>query len=354
LSARTTIILLAASVLILATACEDEHGLAPPDAPCASCDTCNNLKLPPTGPWYQDGEIVPAVQHTYRGKMSPDGRYLAYLGGNSDYRNDERTYPISGLVVQDVATRRVLHFFLGFYSWFSWHPDAKHLYYVESSILRRLNVQTGENVRYDSLGHWERVAVTSSGRYVYLSGYTQPTSKNGIWQWDPEGNGLRFINGDELFKRNYLVVDDTLLCAVNVGQTIHPTGLYYLNVLTGSVRFIRIPAMNGLFTASSYRGDLSRDSRFVIFNPYVADKKLNDGYADAGIWLLDLESLRLRQVLPKHLHYRFRFRDPQWCTDRTFIADWLCVKDSTVSLYEYSLDGRPLRKLTDRNLRFWE
>ncbi|MBE0645839.1 MAG: hypothetical protein IH600_17290 [Bacteroidetes bacterium] len=92
----------------------------------------------------------------------------------------------------------------------------------------------------------------------------------------------------------------------------------------------------------------------ILFQPYVADKNLNDGYFDAGIWILDLENLTLRQVLPKHLHFRFSYRNPQWCTDRSFIADWLCVKDSSVSLYEYTLDGRPVRRLTDRNLRFWE
>ncbi|MBE0645838.1 MAG: hypothetical protein IH600_17285 [Bacteroidetes bacterium] len=218
--------------VMLSIACEDEHGLAPTDAPCAACDTCNNLKLPPTGPWYQDGERVPAVQFTYRGKISPDGRYLAFLGGNSDYRNDERTYPISGLVVQDVATRRVLHFFLGFYSWFAWHPDALHLYYVKGSILFRLNVQTGESVHYDGLGHWEGVQVTASGKFIYLSGYIDGVAKNGIWRCKEDGTELFFITDDARFKWNYMTVDDSLLYALNIGTTAQPEGVYILNVFS--------------------------------------------------------------------------------------------------------------------------
>lgn len=45
---------------------------------------------------------------------------------------------------------------------------------------------------------------------------------------------------------------------------------------------------------------------------------------------------------------------PVWSANSSFVAQWFCLNDSTLLLYEYDLTGKPLRQLTKRSTKFWE
>jgi hypothetical protein len=72
-----------------------------------------------------------------------------------------------------------------------------------------------------------------------------------------------------------------------------------------------------------------------------------------GIWLLELETLQARQVLPRHSYYNYFRERLVWSGNSSFVASWFCRKDSTELLYEYNLAGKPIRQLNTRYTKYW-
>jgi hypothetical protein len=71
----------------------------------------------------------------------------------------------------------------------------------------------------------------------------------------------------------------------------------------------------------------------------AADGSKNDGYGDIGIWVYNIETKVMTQVLRRHSCYLFERQNPEWISNESYLADYLCVHDSSVSVYQYNLDG---------------
>lgn len=142
-----------------------------------------------------------------------------------------------------------------------------------------------------------------------------------------------------------MVLNDSVVCSINPSKS----SIYYVE--TKELKHVECPGF-GDELAGVYRGEISPDKKQVIFDPVKPEN--NDGYLDIGVWVLNLGSLEVRQTLPRHPYYRFKNQYPVWSTNSSFVAQWFCLKDSTLLLYEYDLTGKPLRQLTKRSTKFWE
>lgn len=343
--------LLICVALALFPACEKEQAPVEPD-PCAPfpCDTCDNYFPPPRG--LQGSPSLREVCAMSEGRISPDGRYLAYSGYNADYAIEPRHFPIAGLCVMEIASKRNVVFLPGFFHARSWTPDSRTLYFVEiTKQISALDMETKEVRQYPELGEFEWLSVSPSGKYVFCYGMKKGSGVYGMVRWNMTLDTAEFITNQNEVYNSFMVINDSIVCAISPSRW---TGkrIWYYNVVSKRLWYVPCPAFGDDFTPSKVQGDLSPDGKHVIFAP-LKDIDRNDGYLDVGVWTVNLETLEVRQILQRHPYYVFTYWKPVWSSNSTFIATWFCRKDSTSLLYEYDLTGKPTRQLTKRSTRFW-
>jgi len=287
-----------------------------------------------------------------KGRISPDGRYLLFSAGNSDYAHSWRTFPISALSIMEIATKKIIWYELGFFHSWIWGKDSKTSYYVRyGGTIASINIETMKTKEYPEKGIFEGLEISPSGRYLFPLGYT-PTLKYGVLRWDLQTDSL--ISVRELcYALDYMALNDSVVCAIipENGSLSGEQGIYSFNANAQEIHRVPCPAFDDLFIGS-WSSDLSPDGKQILFDP-LAHREKNDYYFDMGVWTLNLETLALRQILLHHPHARFDRQLPVWSSNSSFVATWFCAKDSSELLYEYDLNGKPLRQLTWRNTEYW-
>jgi hypothetical protein len=332
--------------LMIMTACTESSVDVPPD-PCSPmpCDTCDNYYPPPPGV-KADG-AVPFVCWSARGRISPDGRYVVYETGNSDYVTyRERNFPIVGLLVLEIATNRTVLFLSGFFNDWCWAPDSRTVYFLRAGRqpVSSVNIETEEVTSWPELGSFEKMYLAANARIMYLKGVPLGGTKYGIVRWDLQSGIADFIIDAPEMYNDLMVLNDSVLCALAMSK------VYFLNVHTKQLQSVHVPALemwNGVSEAN-----LSPDGKLILFQTFGPISN-RDGYVSDGVWLFELETLQARQVLPRHPYYRFYGERPVWSGNSTFVASWFCRKDSTQLLYEYNLAGKPIRQLNTRYTKYW-
>jgi hypothetical protein len=335
--------------LVIMTACTESSVDILPD-PCAPfpCDTCDNYYPPPSG--YQNSEAVPSVCRATRGRISPDGRYVLYVAGNADYSTyPERNFPVSGLLVLEIASGRTVMFLPGFFNDWLWAADSRTVYYLRAGRqpLSSIHIDTEEVRSWPELGSFEAIELTANARTMYLTGVPTDGTKAGIVRWDIQTGKSDFITDAPEIKFNgAMVINDSVLCAL--ANREH--NVYFLNVRTKQLDTLHVPALE--MWGGVGKAEISPDGTRILFIA-GGSQQSTDGYVSDGIWLLDLPSLVVTQVLPRNPYHRFYREFPVWSSNATFVASWFCRKDSTELLYEYNVAGKPIRQLNTRYTKYW-
>jgi hypothetical protein len=347
---RTTLPFIAALMSIaMLTACTESSVDVPPD-PCSPmpCDTCDNYYPPPPG--VQADGAVPFVCWSYRGRISPDRRYIVYETGNQDYVTyRERNFPIVGLLVLEIATNRTVLFLSGFFNDWLWAPDSRTVYFLRAGMqpVSSVSIETEEIKSWPELGRFEKMYLAANARIMYLKGVPPGGSKAGIVRWDLQTGASDFITDAPEIKFNgAMVLNDSVLC----GLGRNDQKVYFLNVHTKQLQSVHVPDLR--LWSGVGEADPSPDGKRILFQT-AGPISTGDGYVSDGVWLLELETLQARQVLPRHSYYNYLRERPVWSGNNTFVASWFCRKDSTELLYEYNLAGKPIRQLNTRYTKYW-
>jgi hypothetical protein len=338
--------------LLLLTCCE-QHPIVrdPPQDFISLDDSCGNYYPPYADMGFKPANEWPFLAGAAGGKVSPDGNYLAYGGFNTDYLQHGHSLPIGGIAVMDLRSNSHLLFLPA--RAFTWSQDSRRLYYCNlAKIVCATDIDTKETRSFPELGVFERIASAPIGRLILLAGVKAGVPKYGIVKWDPVRDSVEFIISDEEMNLHFMALNDSVLCAVSLASESFK-GLVYLNTNTLAKWRIEVPAFNSNFAKPVVAGvALSPNGDKIVFEPYV-DTESNDGYSRPGVWILNRLTLELRQILPRHLYVDGNYL-PTWRSNDRILASWPCVCDSAISLYEYDLQGKPLRRYTDRYTKFWE
>lgn len=316
-------------------------------------DSCGNYFPPYADMGFKPGYYWPFLSDHGGGQLSPDGDFLAYGGFNQDFLTYGHSLPIGGIAVMDVRSRSHV-LFLPDAKTFVWSRDSEQLYYINDyGTLCIAEIRTKIIREYPGIGHHiEGIQSPPGGRFVFLTGVKSGLPGYGILRWDPSLDSSEFIVDDEEMNQNFMVLSDSIICVLNLESRVSK-GIVYMNLNTLEKWRVAVPAFNMLFSKPAVAStSLSPDGTRILLEPYV-DANSNDGYPGTGVWVLHRTTLDLRRVLPRHPFVLGNY-GPLWKDNLSFIASWPCVCDSSISLYEYDLQGKPQRRYTDRYTKFWE
>ena len=337
---------------IASVSCTDDSSCTCPPVYYPPCDTCNNA-VPGTSAKLDD------VCRMWKGRISPDGRYIAFEAGNIDYAHAERVLPIFGLSVMEISSRSIRHFIPGQFIDWEWSADSRKLYYLYAgrSPINELNLETKSVIEHFSIGSFSSIERSPHGDYLYLHGlYEHDPDQYGIVRLNIANQESEFLGEWSVFSPLFMVINDSTLCSMLTGSnnTKGEAGIYYLNINTGKVDIKHVDMLRNRFdVAATINFSISPDKRTVLFEG-IGLPDLDDGYILNGIWTIDLETYEVTKVLDRHAYWVYNDRYPIWSSNSTFTANWYCRRDSTTLLYEYDLNGRPTRQLTYRNTEFWK
>lgn len=345
----------AALLMSCVSSCGTEKDRLSINQPCLDCNDCFNELKPPAGPPYVDGTALPAVSWTFNGRLSPSGSYLAFYGNDQDYARNERRYPVSGLCIRDEIAGQIIHFVPNAYGPYQWGRNSDILYFLSNGALKSLSIATGIINDHSYLGTYERIEVSPTGNAVFLCGFRSGLFDYGVARWNLSSDSIEFITSRSQVKQRYIVANDTLLYSIILSSKSQEglQGFYSYNTTDGRLRYSEIHSDLSMFSGSQVTMELSPDGKRILIDP-IGIQDLNEGYSDMGVWIYDIQENRLHQVLDRHPCYLFTRQRPSWTSRVSFLANWYCAKDSSVTLNEYSLSGRVIRKLTAPRMKFWK
>lgn len=334
-------------IVAILTGCTDKDDvLVGAMDPISRCDTWkNDIGRRPGPPWV-DGVPVPAVYWAYNGTISPSRDYCAYLLHDADYANTERRQPYYGLMVRELRTNKTHTFLEGFVGEYCWSKTTDVLYMLIDGSLVVLDLHARSSKTYPNIGYYERISVPRSGSSVFLVGYNRRGGPYGLYKWSGQADSAEYVTDIEIL-RSSVAENDSVLYSMYLSDNNSrwEKGFYTYNTRSNVLHRYDIAYDLNDFSGMRTPCELSPDGDKVLIEPVL---RVND-YADntnAGIWTHEISSGKLVRVLEPHPTYLFKRKNPKWSSRCTFTADWLCVRDSSVTINEYSLSGRRIKQVT--------
>lgn len=221
-----------------------------------------------------------------------------------------------------------------------WSPDGKTLILIKEFQLYRIDIPS-MNLRnltagYDVvLGSW-----SSDGNKLYFShnGQYTPYLPNGMYSMNPDGSEKR-LEGDPGVSA-WLLNDSTFM-------GFKFDSLIFLQRGSGLRTARHIPEMDRF--PSSEQLDISSSGDLIVV--YTREKgSLHDPWGN-GLWLLDTKSWTPRKIRDAQWWNNAYY--PTWAPNGNIYASVYCRSDSSSMVWEFDLNGNPLRRITEKTMRVW-
>lgn len=261
--------------------------------------------------------------------------YNGWWAGHHD--EDKLSYTI---FLYDPVADSVMKTFYGF-SYF-WSKDGKKFIFFDMysniNIFDILNgnmkiIHAGNNIPTFACWSYDDSQIIVSNSF---SG--DPWS--GIWKLDPDGSRVlltptRMVNARVLDENRILGFLQDTLCLFDIGN--NSITKIFKSELTA-------------FTDPEYF-DVSPNGDFILLEP-----RGYHGYEDRmrphnAVWLLDTHNWSVRKVLGTQAWNEAH--DPSWASASTFFASVYCRKDSSSLIWEFDLNGNPIRQVSNKNMKMW-
>ena len=308
-------------------ACSDENPTEPPKSndPFADCGNDEPISSNDSAwsmfPWarYRISEL----------RISSYNGYWAGTYERHNFASTDLTYA-SGVFLYDPHRNVPITGFTD--SWgHSWSPDGKTLLFTNSNTIYTYNQLNGKLTQLtepeaSDIAYW-----SVDGKHIYYRHY-------GTYVMNPDGSEKRPVT-DMIWRAK--VLDASRLVAV------YKDTLRIFNIPDSTLTKIYKPEMDPSHHLNAY--DISPDSKFIIFQT-----QQNGGVLDPwgnGVWLMHTKTWTAKKIRGAqwwgHEYY------PTWASDNTFYASVFCRKDSSSMIWEFDLNGNPIRQITTKEMRVW-
>lgn len=219
-----------------------------------------------------------------------------------------------------------------------WSPDGRKLLLSTYSALYVIDIPSLEvrnitPVGIGVLGTW-----TLDGSCIYAR-YGSKSEPAGIYSMKSNGSNKKFItnqvwNATKLLDKNRLFAP-------------YPDSIRTFNINTGVLSLSYRPQVRMESHPELY--DISPDRQSILYETWHQGD-IYEPWGN-GIWVMDTATWSPRKVLGaqwwRHEYY------PTWASESTFYASVYCRNDSSSMVWEFDLNGNPIRQVTTKDMHVW-
>lgn len=221
-----------------------------------------------------------------------------------------------------------------------WSPDGKTLILIQGFQLYRIDIPSMDlrnlTEGYDvALGSW---APDGSKLFFSHNGQKTPGLPNGMYSMNVDGSEKRWEGDPGAFA---LLLNDSTFMGFKSDSLI------FLHRGSGLRTTKHIPELDEWPYTDQL--DISNSRNLIVFCT-VRKGSLHDPWGN-GLWLLDTKTWTPRKIRGaqwwNNLYY------PTWAPNGNIYASVYCRKDSSSMVWEFDLNGNPLRRITEKIMRVW-
>jgi hypothetical protein len=327
---RTLHVLLLA---LLLSACAENSSVQPPTPPFDPFADCGNGD--PVSAHDSTFQLWPYPMYTISQlRISPFNGWWA--GDYLRFRTSQESTFAMGVFIYDPVNDVPIAQFDDAWG-HRWSPDGRsliliqgfQLYRIDISSLNVLNLTKGYIVQ---LGSW-----SSDGKTLYFA-HNGAGPTPGMYSMKTDGSEKIFEGSCGTFSQ--LLNDSTFM-----GFVIDSIIFLQRGTLIRSAR--HIPEMDGF--PSHRQFDISpMRNRIVIAT--TARGSVHHPWTN-GIWLLDTETWKPRKI--RDGQWWNKVYSPTWAPNGNMYASVYCRSDSSKMVWEFDLDGNPIRRITHKTMKVW-
>lgn len=223
----------------------------------------------------------------------------------------------------------------------SWSPDGRKLVYtsaftifiLEFPSMSTRSISEGYRVQYAS---WSYDGMRIFFNHNPGAVITEPAP--GIYSMNPDGSDKRrianFVLATKTFDSEQLI-------------TMFPDSVILSRIDNAKRSAISQSDLESSHPFDHY--DISRFGDFIVFDRSKSGSTLNPW--GNGLWLLETVTWTARKIRDAQWWNALYY--PTWASSGTIYASVFCRKDSSSMIWEFDLNGNPLRRITEKTMRVW-
>jgi len=271
-------------------------------------------------------------------RISPyNGWWAGYFKG---YQKSDGIWA-EGIFLYDATNNIPIARFDGSWS-YAWSKDGKQFLFINNfnvfifHCATKTLTQITENNLY-SAAIW---SVDGSMLFTRKTRYADDTDTlGGIVAMNPDGSNKRNVTNYFLSPK---MLDSTRLMCVIIDT------IFIFDTRNGNRSKIFKPEMDTNHNPDLY--DVSLNNEFIIFQTTKKGSIPNPW--NNGIWLMDTETWTARKI--RGAQYWNKQYYPTWASESTFYASVYCRNDSSSMVWEFDLNGNPIRQITTKDMNVWK
>lgn len=321
---------------LLLSGCTDDSSVQPPPPPVDPFEDCGNGD--PVSPFDSLYHNWPCPKYRISQlRISPSNGWWA--GEYYRYGTAEGETSAMGIFVYDPVNDVPIAQYDDAWG-HRWSPDGRALILIHGFELYRIDVpsmslHTPAADYVVNLASW-----STDGKRIFFEHYNKndQSIETGLYSMNPDGSDKHFEGRCGAWAQ--LLNDSTF-----IGFTWDSLIFLQRGSLIRTARYI--PEMDDFPDHSQL--DISFVDETMVFGT-VRKGSILDPWGN-GLWLLDTESWKPRKIRGAQWWNKLYY--PTWAPNGNIYGSVFCRKDSSSMVWEFDLQGNPLRQITKKTMRVW-